>query len=218
MAIAENGPSGHHRGRIGNIVYYVLNGKNVAREIGISTKPFTDLQKQQHLLTKIRSRLFRDLLDFVNTGFGIAAIQAQDNAFNQAIKSNSKIIKGIYPDLEVAYDEILLSKGTLKPVQNWEAIEIGHGLQYNWDTNPEMPWPDTTDQVMLLAYFPKHRKVFHKLFGNSRLSGTDTLEIPPSMQGEWMETYMSFVSADRKHVSDSIYTGNFNVEITEPTL
>ncbi|WP_316788689.1 hypothetical protein [Pedobacter frigoris] len=41
MAIANNGPHGSHRGRIGNIVYYMLNGQPVSREIGITDKPPT---------------------------------------------------------------------------------------------------------------------------------------------------------------------------------
>lgn len=218
MAIAENGPGGHHRGRLGNIVYYVLNGKNVSREIGVSNKPFTEAQLKQHMLTKMRSQMFRDLLDFVNTGFSLEAIQHLDNAFNRAIKNNRDIITGTYPDLKIAYNQVLLSKGTLKPVQNWKVTETGAGLQYNWDTDSQMAWPDATDQVMLLAYFPEQQKVFYTLFGNTRLSGNDFLEIPPSLQGKHMETYMSVISADRKQLSDSIYTGSFNSENTESKL
>lgn len=218
MAIAENGPGGHHRGRLGNIVYYMLNGKNVSREIGISTKPFTEAQLKQHLLTKMRSQMFRDLLDFINTGFSLEAIQHLDNAFNRAVKNNRNIITGTYPNLEIAYDQVLLSKGALKPVQNWKVTENRAGLQYNWDTDSQMAWPDATDQVMLLAYFPEQKKVFYTLFGNTRLSGNDFLEIPPSLQGKHMETYMSVISADRKQLSDSIYTGSFNSEKTKNKL
>jgi len=218
MAIAENGPGGHHRGRLGNVVYYVLNGKNVTRKIGVPTKPFTEDQLKQNLVTKIRSQFIRDLLGFINTGFSIEAEQALSNGFNQAVKSNLRIIVGAYPNLEIAYDRVFLSKGPLKPVQNWTVTETGNGLQYNWDTDPKMPWPDATDQVMLLAYFPKQKKVFYTLFGNTRLSGNDFLEIPPSLQGKHMETYMSIISADRKQLSDSIYTGSFNSQKTENKL
>lgn len=215
MAIAENGPGGHHRGRLGNVVYYTLNGRNVTRTIGVSDKPFTEAQLQQQLITKIRSELLHDLLDFINTGFSIEKIPTKDNGFNMAVKNNLTIIKGTFPELEVTFNELLLSKGPLKPAQNWSVTPTRAGLEYSWDTDPEMAWPDTTDQVMLLAYFPKQRKVFYTLFGNTRSSGADTLEIPPSLIDEPMETYMSFISADRKKLSDSIYTGSFNAETPE---
>jgi hypothetical protein len=216
MAIAENGPGGNHRGKLGNSVYYVLNGKNVSRGIGVTLKPATESQLKSRMETKLSSGLLSRLLDFLNTGFGLEALMAKDNAFNQAVKYNKKnMIKGNYPHLELAYDQLLVSKGTLKPAQNCRVAAADAGLQYSWDTDPEMAWPETTDQVMMLAYLPKQEKLFYTLFGNSRLSGRDLLEIPPSLQGEHMETYVSFVAANRKQFSDSIYTGNFNSEISE---
>jgi hypothetical protein len=168
------------------------------------------------MVTKMSSGLFRNLLDFINTGFGIIAIQAMDNASNQAKAYNKdRIIKGAYPDLEIAYDQLLVSKGQLKPAENMRITLSAEGLQFNWDTDPEMPWPDATDQVMMMAYFPKQEKVVFNLFGSSRFSGSDVLEIPPSLQGEYMETYVSFISANRKKVADSSYTGHFNRETSE---
>lgn len=42
------------------------------------------------------------------------------------------------------------------------------------------------------------------------LSGTAVLRIPESLKDNYMETYISFVSADRKQLADSTYTGHFN--------
>lgn len=44
MAIADNGPQGRHYGKIGNMVYYTLNGQNIGRKIGRKTKPPTEAQ------------------------------------------------------------------------------------------------------------------------------------------------------------------------------
>lgn len=215
MAIAENGPGGNHRGRLGNVVYYMLNGKNVSRGIGVSTKPFTNAQLETQLKTKIRSELLQDLLDYIKTGFSIEAALAKDNGFNMAVKNNLKIVSGTFPNLEIVFDQLMLSKGPLKSAQNWKVTSTSAGLEFNWDTDPQMAWPDATDQVMMLAYFPQQRKALYTLFGNTRISGADSLEIPPSLIDKPMETYMSFISADRKQLSDSVYTGSFNREVTE---
>lgn len=216
MATTENGPGGHHRGKLGNMVYYTLNGKRVVREIGRSLKPPTELQLAARMITKMSSTLLGRLQDFIKTGFLQQAIQVQDNAFNVAVKANKKnMIKGVYPNLEIAYDQLLLSAGNLKPAQNWQVVQTDTGLQYTWDTDPQMAWPEATDQVMMLAYFPKQEKVCFTLFGKDRLAGSDLLEIPPSLQAEYMETYISFIAADRKQVANSSYTGAFNTETLE---
>lgn len=220
MAIAENGPGGNHIGRLGNLVYYMLNGKNVSRSIGESTDPSTPAQKKSRLETSMSSAFFSRTLDFLRTGFGIEAAKARDNAFNMAVKCNKKkMFKGTYPDLQIAYDQVMVSTGTLKSASNWQVSPGADGLYYSWETHPEMPWPEATDQVMMLAYFPVKEKVYFKLFGNNRLAGNDVLEIPPSLQHAYMETYVAFISADRKQVSDSIYTGNFNSDLpVDPLL
>lgn len=216
MAVAENGPGGSHRGRLGNVVYYELNGKNVSRIIGETSKEPTDKQLNTRLATKLSSQLLKRLKEVINVGFGVIGRDAKDNAFNQAVKFNKKgMIKGSYPDLEIAYDAIQISKGPLKGAENWQVTPVADGLQFSWATDPLMPWPEVTDQVMTLAYFPLKEKVVFNLFGNTRASGSDVLEIVPSLQGEYMETYMSFISADRSQVADSTYTGNFNLDVPE---
>lgn len=211
MAIANNGPGGDHRGRLGNVVYYKLNGQQVSREIGRTTKPPTEKQLASRLATKMCSGFLESVKEFINVGFGLEAQGTTSNAFNVAVKYNRKqIVAGVYPNLSIDYKKVVLSAGKLKQAENWQVTEIPEGLRYSWNTDPQMAWPEATDQVMMLAYFPEKEKVFYTLFGSSRLSGSDVLEIPSSLQGTYMETYMSFVAADRKQVGDSVYTGSFN--------
>lgn len=211
MGIASNGPHGNHRGRIGNIVYYVLNGKNVAREIGKTTKPPTLAQLKVRSEIKLMAQFLKPLKEFINVGFGIEQLGTDKNAFNLAMEYNRpQAIKGTYPSLEIAYDKVQLSKGPLKTAENIHVEEIPAGLRFNWDTNPQMAWQESTDQAMVLVYFPQQKKVFYTLFGNSRLSGSMEQEIPASLRGKHMESYISFISADRRQVSESIYAGRFN--------
>lgn len=215
MGIASNGPHGNHRGRIGNIVYYVLNGKNVAREIGKTTKPPTQAQLKVRSEIKLVSQFLKPLGEFINVGFGIEQLGTDKNAFNLAMACNRPhAIKGSYPNLEIAYDKVQISKGLLKAVKKLHVEESPLGLRFNWDTNPQMAWQESTDQAMVLVYFPDQKKVFYTLFGNSRLSGTMEQEIPANLKGKYMESYISFISANRRQVSDSIYAGSFNAPET----
>lgn len=211
MGIAKNGPNGQHTGKIGNVVYYMLNGKNVVREIGINTKPPTEGQLNIRMSTKLLSEFLSRVLDFINTGFSVEQLGTDKNAFNLAMAHNRKqTINGIYPQLKIAYDKVILSKGRLKQVQNLQVSLMSEGLLLNWDTDPQMPWTESADQVMILMYFPEQQKAVYTLSGSSRLSGKAELAIPPTLRDQYMETYVSFIASDRKQLADSVYTGHFN--------
>ncbi|WP_449440222.1 DUF6266 family protein [Pedobacter steynii] len=211
MGIANSGLFGGHRGKIGDLVFYELNGKTIVRSIGKSQKPPTENQQRAKTDMKIVSATIKTLRPFIELGFSTMIGKTGMNTHNLAVQYNIKnIIKGTYPNQEIACDKLLVSKGELKPAQNCVVTQTIDVLQFSWETNPQMAWPESTDQVMMLAYFPASKKLAYKLYGNNRLLGNDELEIPESLRGEYMETYVSFIAADRKDVADSIYTGSFN--------
>jgi len=211
MGIANNGLFGGHTGKIGDLVFYELNGKIVVRSIGKSQKPPTENQQRAQKDLKIVSETIKTLRPFIELGFSTMIGDTGMNTHNLAVKYNIKnVIKGTFPNQEIACNKLLVSKGTLKSAQNCVVTQTTDTLQFSWDTNPQMAWPESTDQVMMLAYFPASKKVAYSLYGNSRLSGSDELDIPVDLRGEYMETYVSFIAADRKGVADSIYTGSFN--------
>jgi hypothetical protein len=219
MGIINNGPNGPFIGRMGNMVCYMLNGQNVCRQIGVNNKPPSELQLRNRVATKLSGEFTLVIRDFIETGFSIEAKLRNDNAYNQTIKYNkSRMIEGTYPALKIAYSQILLSKGLLKPAENWKVTQFPMGLQFTWHTDPKMAWPEAAEQVMILAYFPNEKRAEYLLFGNDRISGSATLELPPSLQGKYMETYLSFIAADRKQVADSVYTGSFNKPETTDNL
>ncbi len=212
MAIAKNGLFGSHTGKVGNLVYYELNGKNVVREIGKNTKPPTEKQLKVQMETELMSSFFSKVLPFIRVGFSIARLGTALNAHNIGMKQPRElIIKGLYPDLGLAFDQIVLSTGKLTPAVEPEAAQVAEGLRFSWHTDPQMEWPASNDQVMMLAYFPEEEVIAYQLFGSNRLSGTDVLDIPEILQDKYMETYISFVAADRKDLANSTYMGSFNL-------
>ncbi|MGY4384073.1 hypothetical protein ACVWYN_001099 [Pedobacter sp. UYP24] len=216
MGIAINGLHGEVTGRVDNLVYYVLNGKNVVRKVGKSYKPASTAQLSARMLTKLSSQFFSKLQDYINVGFGIEALGTDKNAFNLAIQENKKsMLKGVYPDFTIDYPKLVFSRGVLKTSEGLKAIATVEGISFTWDTDPKMPWAESTDQVMMIAYFPTENKAVHKLFGNNRITGEDQLVLSPSLRGKYAETYIGFISADRKQISDSSYTGSINLTETE---
>lgn len=211
MGIAKNGPFGMHTGKVGNLVYYNLNGKNVVREIGQHTKPPTEKQLIVQMQTNLMSGFFSKILPFIKVGFLAKSLGTGLNAHNICMKQDrTLVISGVYPNLELAYDQLSVSGGTLAPAVAPMVGQSPEGLQFSWFTEPSMAWPESSDQVMLLAYFPGSQEMVYKLFGNSRLSGADTLDIPAALREQHMQVYLSFISADRSAQSNSTYMGSFN--------
>lgn len=214
MAISDNGPFGEHRGKIGNLVYYMLNGQQVARKNGRKLKPLSELQLRHLAKMKLINTFLKTLKEFVSVGFSIEKLGTVKNAFNLAVESNfQELVTGVYPDLEIDYPKLVLSRGKLKPAQNPAVMEVAEGFRFSWDTSPQMPFAESTDQVMMLAYFPLKGKAVYTLFGAERLAGTDVLQLSDSLKGEYAELYVAFISAGRKQLADSTYLGSFNKEV-----
>jgi len=211
MATNLQGPLGEHNGRLGPIVYYKLNGRWVSRTIGRNKNERTPDQRQQQELIKICGQFLKHFKEIINVGFSIEALGTDKNQFNLAMKNNTEnLVKGRYPNMWIAYDQLVLSKGRLKTPVNPRVVKNPEGLEFTWDTDRKMAWPDANDQAILVAYFPKTKQMINSMFGNSRVTGLEVLEIPETMREEHMETYLFFVSADRKRVSGSSYTGSIN--------
>jgi len=214
MAILPNGPNGPQIGRIKNILYYVLNGQLVSRSIGIMSKAWTVPQLSVRLKTSISSKLLKGLQPFFNVGFSIEIIGSTHNAFNKAVQINShKMITGVYPNFHVDFSTIELSRGILKKGENLHAAATDEQIAFTWTADPKMAWPESTDLAMMIAYFPQAERSVVKIGGNARSIGADALTLPPSLKWLHAETYMAFVAADRKQVSDSTYLGSLNLPV-----
>ena len=211
MAILNNGLSGNNKGKIGNLVYYESMGKNVVRRIGVNLNPPSPAQVNSRSQMSLISGFLKASLEYINAGFGAEALSQNRIPFNMAVSANKpNAVSGVFPDIVIDYSKAVMSIGTLKPAQNPLAVLGATGLQFSWFTEPDMLWPELSDQVMLLAYFPELKKAVFRLYGPERIAGEAFLPIGGAMLDQPMETYLSFVSADRKQASESVYTGGFN--------
>jgi hypothetical protein len=208
MAILKNGILGGVKGKISNLVGYNLNGQEVIREIGVSTKELTNKQLNNNLQMKVIMEFFNCMDTLLQTGFNPLANGTIKNYHNLAIEYNKPhALKGFYPDVEVDYPKIIISAGDLPQPVN-PAIElVAEGLKFSWN-GAGISWPYNMDQVMLLAYAPAAKEHVFVNSGARRKDGQDVLKIPATMRNQLLEVYISFVSDDRKRAADSLYLGS----------
>jgi len=208
MAILKN-ESNVGFGRMGNTVTYLLNGQIVRRTIGKSTKKATIPQLSVRQRTKIITQFLKPVNLYINAGFEFEARLVQKkNAHNIATSYNwLHAFTGIYPDQKIDFSKILVSKGKMPVIHNIEVSVADSRIEFRWDKTCLTEKMKGSDRVMLLAYFPAENHAEFLIGGAERLEGVEYLTIPDYKKGAYMETYVSFVSADYKSISNSVYTG-----------
>jgi hypothetical protein len=211
MGIADQGMFGNSHGKVGNLVYYMRKGKQIVRKIGISTKPPTEAQKENRLRMSVTSAFCKLVRPFTDYGFEGLTVGRDLSPHNVAVSYNKlNALQGAYPDFSIDYARALVAEGPLVHADDAKVEIVNDGLQFSWYVDPQLRWPDTADQAMLLAIFPDQDRMSYQLFGAPRTAGTSLLEISAPMLDKYMETYIAFISADRKQVSTSIYVGALN--------
>jgi len=218
MGILEQGLFGGMSGRVGNKVYYMSRGKQCARMAVRSAKPRSEKQLANQQAMKVVIAFLRPIISFIQIGFGPEAKERNVAPHNVAVGYNKKhALRNDFPEIQMDYEKVLLSKGNLNGLTNPGAslvgnLEDGLGLYFDWDVLPEdREWPRCNDQVMLMAYFPEEvydHPAVYTVAGARRQSGQDVLELPISMIGKPVEVYISVISEDRTGVADSRYLGS----------
>jgi len=196
-------------GRVGNTVTYLLNGQIVKRTIGKSSKEATIPQLSARQKTKIITGFLNPVKEFINIGFEFEARLVQKHsAYNIATSYNwLNALTGEYPDQQIDFSKVLLSRGKMPSTNNIDVKFQGNKISFKWDETIVNEGMKESDRVMLLAYLPKENRAVSLIGGAERLEGGEYLIIPECKEGIHIETYVSFVSADYKSISDSVYTG-----------
>jgi hypothetical protein len=198
-------------GRVGNTVTYLLNGQIVKRTIGKSSKEATIPQLSARQKTKIITGFLNPVKEFINIGFEFEARLVQKkSAYNIATSYNwLNAITGEYPDQKIDFSKVLLSRGKMPATNNIEVKFADNRITFKWDETIVNERMKGSDRVMLLAYIPQENRAVSLIGGAERLEGGEHLVIPECYDGIHIETYVSFVSADYKSISNSVHCGSF---------
>ncbi|WP_316843061.1 DUF6266 family protein, partial [Pedobacter gandavensis] len=209
MAIASHGPQGHYSGKVGNLVFYMLNGQPIVRLIGRKGKP-TILQKANYQKMEVTMKLLRNMGSFIKLGFGLQAKGTVHNAHNLATSYNKKqALKGEYPNISIDYSKVLLSQGKMPATRDLKITKLEDGLEISWDPT-QTDELDFNDSVMVMIYRPERGGAREYLNIARREEGKCFIPMYEGLLKEQMEPYIAFISADGERVSDSVYLGNLN--------
>ncbi|TDO23988.1 DUF6266 family protein [Pedobacter duraquae] len=211
MAFAPNGLGGPIYGRLGNYVYYLLNGEPVVRKIGRRIGPRTPQEIRSSNRQSLLVHFFNPMKAFIKKGFGAAAEHTTSNYHNLAMSYNNP--KAIAVDTDhptILYDKILLAKGELLEPAAPNAVIDGDNILFTWEYDEDLHWNFSEDRVMMLIHFPEKGASIFKMTGAERAQGYDTFHLLPGMTTEKMHIYVAFCSSYSEEVSNSIYIREIN--------
>src|SRR6478736_9186625 len=120
MAINNSGVIGNFIGTIGPLTGFIRNGKNIIRTSSSAVKnQRTPLQLAQREKIDTCTRFIKA---FSGTGFLNKTFPAYGHGgtgYNRAVSAlMSRGLTGVYPDMQLNYQQVLISKGRLPGAQN----------------------------------------------------------------------------------------------------
>jgi hypothetical protein len=212
MGTIEKGYLGGFKGILGTAVGSKWKGKSVvkSRPPRKRTKPSTELQLQQQAKFALIIAFLKPIRTLLNLTYKKSAA-ADMSGHNMAFSKNKDAVTGVFPDFVIDYAKVLLSEGSLLNVDEPTAASTAAGkLVFTWTDNSDGENELISDMAFVGAYNEEKKRWILKQQVAARNAGTFTLDVP-TFSGKPVQTYIGFMSADRKKISDSQYTGVVNI-------
>ncbi|HEY3373391.1 MAG TPA: DUF6266 family protein [Prolixibacteraceae bacterium] len=212
MAKFNQGILGGFSGKVGTVVGSVWKGICTMRALATSvSQPNSPAQLEQRARFKAVVDFLKPLTAFLRLGFKSQAIKMTE--FNAAMRYNlENALTGAYPAFDIDYSKALVSCGNLTGALNPVAAAVaGVGIDFTWDDNSMSAGALPNDKVLLVVYNPIKKLAISVEAGNTRVSGTQTINLPSFFEGDEVQCYIGFQNANQSVVSNSQYVSSLIV-------
>lgn len=210
MGTLKNGVFGGFSGKVGPVVGASWKDVNYIRSLPTRVNdPKTKKQVKQRSRFSVVMDFLRTITPFIRVGFQSQA-NGRMTAFNAAMSHNMRFaVKGERQEMELDYPNVLVASGSLDITSGARAEIVGRELQVEWDA--ERPGNTRRDDMaMVLACNPAKRESVYELNAGKREAMRVVLRLPRGWEGDAIETYLAFKTADGSMVSDSVYMGRYS--------
>lgn len=203
-------------GRIGNIVYYIVNGQQRARIWVKPSDPKTSKQVAHRLKIKVCTKFLKSFSNVIKIGYAgnNVAIRDFNDAFNYHL-TNAMEEFTLPENHEISYrvipEKVKLASGLINEPVIYSCERNGLQIELTW--NSELgPIPNRhTDQVVVTAYIPEEKAytVFH---AGIRKEGGGKIVMPGNFN-QPVHVWVFYWNPEKKtnsvkeRVSNSVYLG-----------
>jgi len=205
MGKYNEGILGFFRGKVGRVIGSVVRGVHYMKGLGdLRADNPSPAQLDQRTKFALMTAFIKPLKTLIQAGF--PTTKEGPSSLNLALSANLRhAIKGISPNFSVDYEKFVFSSGNLpKPA--------GAHMQSTEDAQVTMTWENSgnvapTDQATMLVYNPTQNIYVTLPNAGPRSAQSCDLQLPTDFSGQQVHGWISFVSADKKQVSPSVYVG-----------
>jgi len=211
MGRIKKGILGGFNGTIGTVVGGSWKGIDYMRsQPVISNSTPSPAQVAQRARFGLATKFISPITDLVSVGFQDFAVEM--SGFNSAVSYTlDNAVMGSYPNFTISYPDVLVTRGRLKNGKSPVAsATVADKVNFAWTDNTGRPKATATDKTILVVHCPDLDETDYVLGGAVRTAGADLIDVT-EFKGKIVHTWMAFISADGKSVSDSFYTGQLTV-------
>ncbi|HOV36882.1 MAG TPA: DUF6266 family protein [Dysgonamonadaceae bacterium] len=207
MGTIKQGILGGFSGKVGTVVGGSWKGISYMRSLAQNVKnPRTDAQMTQRSKFALTLAFLKPITNYVRVGFKpYATKQTAFNAAMSYIVANA--VSGEYPNHTLDFAKVLVSRGSLFPVENASAEADAGKITISWTDNSGISDALPTDVAMPLVFNPLKVEAVFSTSAAARADGMAEINLPADWAGDNVEVYLGFVSADGKAIANSIYLG-----------
>jgi hypothetical protein len=214
MATLSSSNAIHPKGKVGNLVFYELNGKTVVR-----SKPASN-HKNKHNPSPLQL-IQREKLKTINV-FLKPIKRALDFGYQEFLSQSKKGMHWAYSEIntkgynhtrEPKIDPAFLrvSTGNLLGPENPQVHRASNSIEITWSDNSAEGKAQPTDEAFVLCYCPEGAKYIWPEIRFRRKSGQATIQLDEVKSSMSWHVYLAFSQMNIKTknyiLSDSVYLG-----------
>lgn len=209
MAIYVKGALGAFSGKLGNIVGSSWRSIDYLRSLPKPSKKTATAKQIAHRAKfALVVEFLNPLRSFINMGYNDSQEQKM-TAFNRATSHLITKVEGQYPDFTIPYDEVKLSKGSLKGISPLVTKNLDGDLEITWDPAVNPLSSEADDLVYFIMYNETSKDYF--LYQDAvRDDGEDIIDPEIMGQGE-LHIWSAVSSSDGSNRSNSSYFGSLTL-------
>lgn len=206
------GINGGFSGKIGNNIGSRWRQVDYMRSLPRpSNKPASEAQLMQRAKFALSVAFLSPIKDLLNIGFSDLQ-QAKATGYNIALKHMLKNgIVGAYPNLEIDFEEVQLSRGRISPLFGLKLEEVSPGqAALTWESKTNRFNAFADDEVIVLVY-NKNKAFFDIMEEVTRNAESLNFELPTVFSGDELAVWVIMAHRDGVLTSSSQYAGTIAV-------
>jgi hypothetical protein len=203
MGKAIWGSNGGYQGKNGWV-----KGQNIIGPLPHPTQtPPTTAQLNQRARFGLVTSWLRMTKGIIRSGFNVH--KETISPWSTAVAYNlDNAVTGVAPNYVMDYPKVLFCKGQLSTPPDY-SVGSGSGavIEFEWDKTFNQGFGADTDQATFITYNPTKGAFVFMTGAATRVAETYNMQMPLSFAGDTVHCWMSFLSADGKVSSNSVYIG-----------